>query len=343
MSPPDAAHFVISHRDGWPDLLEGDAQGAPPPPPREIAPRVRNNEDCWVVLTYVHLRRRGLPVRLQTAFVPGAVCVASSLDYGIRARPDRGLVIACRGDGPRSALCDLQVVQSPLNVATRRDVLLPLWPQPDLVPRDPARGTLVRNVVFKGDVNNLHEPFRSDHFRAALEQRGLRLVLDGKPESGAVSWGDYREADLVLAARNLTVRDARVKPASKLLNAWHAGTPALLGPEPAFQALRTSDLDYVEVRTPADALAAIDRLKREPGRYRAMTEQAARRAPEFSEDAIAARWARLLETAARLLPAWRRVPRAARLLRFAGRAVLQKAFNRRAAYDRSHGRRILDA
>src|SRR5262249_36971252 len=155
MAPVIETHFIVVNRDSWRDLFETDAEGKLPPTPREIAGRIVNNEDCWSVLTYVHLRRRGLPVRLQSRFVPDAICVASSLDYGIRARPGRSLVIGCRGDGPRSALCDFQVVQNPLNVWSRRDHLIPLWPQPDLVPRDPGRGTLLRNVVYKGDLLNL--------------------------------------------------------------------------------------------------------------------------------------------------------------------------------------------
>jgi hypothetical protein len=47
-------------------------------------------------------------------------------------------------------------------------------------------------------------------------------------------WHDYSTDDLVLAVRDLTEKDALVKPASKLVNAWIAGVPALLGPEPAF-------------------------------------------------------------------------------------------------------------
>ncbi len=86
VSLPTQAHFVITHHDRWQDLLGGDAQGQLPPSPSQLGPRIVTNEDCWVVLTYVHLRRRGLPVRLQPGFVPGAVCVASSLDYGVRAR-----------------------------------------------------------------------------------------------------------------------------------------------------------------------------------------------------------------------------------------------------------------
>jgi hypothetical protein len=337
------AHFIVAYRNSWQDLLDGDAQGVLPPSPRELAPRIINNEDCWVVMTYVHLRRRGLPVRLRDAFVPGEICVASSLDYGIRARPDRSLVIACRGDGPRSILCDFQVVQNPLNVWSKRDFLIPLWPQPDLLPRDPARGDRVRTIVYKGDINNLHQTFRSDAFVADLAKRGVHLALDRSAKSDRVAWGDYRDADLLLAVRNLTLPDARVKPASKLLNAWHAGVPALLGPEPAFRALRRSELDYIEVRTPADALAAVDRLLAEPARYRAMVEQAARRAPELDDDAIAGLWIALLEAARQALPRRRRLPRPLQVGRFAGQAVLQKVFNYRSVYARTHGQRILPA
>jgi hypothetical protein len=335
-------HFVIAQRGTWDDLLAGDAQGQMPPTPRELAPRIQSHEDASIVLTYVHLKRRGLPVHLQPHFVPGAICVASTVDYGIRTRPDGSFVIGSRGDGPRSALCDLQVVQNPLNLRWRTDVLIPLWPQPDLVPRNPARGMELRNIVFKGDVENLDEGFRSPDFCAALGKRGLRLVLEGRPASGPVFWGDYTEADLVLAVRNLTVVDAKVKPPSKLTNAWHAGVPALLGPEPAFQLLRQSEHDYIEVRTPADVLEGIDRLQADPGRYQAMLKQAALRSPEFNEEAIARLWINVLETAARRLPRWRLLPRPLRSLRLVPRAMMHKVYTWYGNYHRNNGRRILD-
>ncbi len=334
--------FVIAQRQVWHDLLETDAQRILPPDPRELAQRIKSHEDASIILSYVHLRRRGLPVHLRAQFVPGAVCVASTVDYGVRARPDRAFVIGSRGDGPRCALCDLQVVQNPLNVFCATDFVIPLWPQPDLLPRDPSRGALLRNGVFKGDLGNLDQRFRSPDFCAALEQRGLRLVLDGKPDKGSVLWGDYREADLVIAVRNLTVGDARVKPPSKLTNAWHAGVPALLGPEPAFQALRRSEYDYVETRTPAEALAAIDRLLADPARYQAMLKQAALRSPEFNVDAVAGMWIGVLEAARRRLPRWRRLPGPFRALRLVPRALMNRVYQRYGSYHRDHGGRILD-
>jgi len=89
------------------------------------------------------------------------------------------------------------------------------------------------------------------------------------------------------------------KPASKLYNAWRAGVPALLGPEPAFRELRCDPLDYFEVRSVPDVLTAIDRLRADPTLYRRMVDHGRARAVEFSPEAVLAQWADLL---------WRRVP-----------------------------------
>ena len=75
--------------------------------------------------------------------------------------------------------------------------------------------------------------------------------------------------------------------------------PALLGPEPAFRELYTDPLDYVEVSTVEDALAAIDRLRAEPDLYRRMIDRGRQRAVEFSPEAVLERWVDLL---------WRRIP-----------------------------------
>jgi hypothetical protein len=110
----------------------------------------------------------------------------------------------------------------------------------------------------------------------------------------ATSWHDYSRCDAVIAARDLTEYDAGLKPASKLTNAWRAGVPALLGPEPAFCALRRGELDYLEVRSAADALEAVRRLKQEPGLHQAMAANGLRRGAEHNADAVAARWQEVL-------------------------------------------------
>ncbi len=100
-------------------------------------------------------------------------------------------------------------------------------------------------------------------------------------------WHDYQHVDAVLAT----------KPASKLINAWKAGVPALLGPEPAYRELRTSPLDFLEAASAEAVLDSIDRLQQESGLYRRMTEHGAKRAQAFDVNMLTQKWISLLEEA----------------------------------------------
>jgi len=86
----------------------------------------------------------------------------------------------------------------------------------------------------------------------------------------------------------------RQKPASKLTNAWRAGVPALLPNEPAYAALRASELDYIPIDSPTDVLAALERLRSMPAHYAAMAANGRSRGPAFSVEAVTAQWMRFL-------------------------------------------------
>jgi hypothetical protein len=65
-------------------------------------------------------------------------------------------------------------------------------------------------------------------------------------------------------------------------------------PEPAYQALQTTPLDYIEIRSPEDAIRQISQLKENPELYRRMAENARMRARQFTIDRIAAQWCEVL-------------------------------------------------
>lgn len=113
----------------------------------------------------------------------------------------------------------------------------------------------------------------------ALRQRGSA--------SSAVSreWHDYQHVDAVLAIRDCPPVVLATKPASKLINAWKAGVPALLGPEPAW-GIAYSPLDFLEAAS-AEPCWTPRRLQQESGLYRRMTEHGAKRAQAFDEHADA--------------------------------------------------------
>ncbi len=200
-------------------------------------------------------------------------------------------------------------------------------------------------MTYKGREYNLAHWFRTTAFAEELARLGVRFQINGIASEEAdakVAWNDYSACDLALAARNLTEVDALAKPASKLVNAWQAGVPALLGPEPAFRRLRRSELDYIEVVLPEDVIAAVARLKDNPSLYRAMIKNGSERAKDFSTERIIGRWVDVLSgPIARAYDAWRQELPGVHLVRFALRIPRHKKAKRNALYDREHGRRIL--
>lgn len=299
----------------WADVLAGAR-----PAPAEYGPRQRSNEDNWVVGTFLQLARRGRVVRLDTAIPRSGIVVCDGIHLGAWRPPASAFLVICRSDAHRPGLAHHTVVQNGGMVLDAATTFVPHWPQPGLRPRDPGRGEALRRVAFFGDASeNLAAGFNTPAFAEALRARGLEWCVVGKDRSH--EWGDYREVDLVLAVRPAVPAFTALKPASKLVNAWLAGVPALLGPEPAFRDLRQGDDDYLEVETPEQALAAIDRLRTEAGLYRRLVENGTRRAAAFSEDAVAARWWSLLESLRPAEAAWRARPGWWKAAHYLGRTV----------------------
>ncbi len=311
-----------------------------PEPPEELARLAGIDPDrdwrelvtgdrAWILQTYLRLARTGAPVEL-VGRVPadGIVLFHAKHERHVRRAPGAGraLLVGCRADNRQPLAAEVEILQNRQFEHGESRFFVSHWPQPGLVPRDPARGDRVESVAFKGFAANLHPELTGPEWRAALAARGLAWEVDAPVFAGAATataearWADFREIDVVVALRPAERRSARSKPATKLVNAWLAGVPALLGPEPAFRELRRSELDYLEIADARTALAALDRLRAELGLFRAMVEQGRRRAAEVDVAAVTARWQELLFDRLPALAAdparrrWRRLPLAFRRL-----------------------------
>ncbi len=258
---------------------------------------VHNNpsNDGWCVQTFLQLRHRGLDVRLVSEYIPGQICVTSYEHLTIRDFPFQSYVVVCQHDRGRPEICEQRIVQNQLNILSSKDHWLPYWPQPGLIERKNSRGHRIENMAFKGRRLNLAYPFRESAFLEQLKELDINIRFS--PDSGEEArqdWMDYSDVDVVLAISNATQYNLSIKPASKLVNAWIAGCPALLGPEPAFQALRCSELDYIEIRSPQEAMTALKNLKENPKLFTAMIDNGKNRAKDFHPDSIAQMWRDLL-------------------------------------------------
>ncbi len=267
--------------------------------PDEFPERIRSGVDVWIVSTYLELRQReaSLPfrVRIASSFPRGAAVVAHRDDLRLGAFYWRSCLAAVRADRPFIHLAPWQIVQNPTQEGERA-LLIPSWPQPGLVPRAAGR-TGVASLGYFGRPVSLPGFFGDPAFHAELARRGIGFHCDER------NWRDYSATDVCIGLRYEPDVGLATKPYAKLVNAWLAAVPALLGPEPAYRHLRRSELDYVEVASARDVLAALDRLRGEPVLHAAMVENGLRRAREFTRDAVAARWAAFLQND--FLPAWR--------------------------------------
>lgn len=302
------------------------------------ADRFRGGVNNWVVQSYLQLREPmaqvGIRARITDHFVTNAICIAHRdhlncfFDFS-----ERAYIVAVRADRPLVQIGHRQIVQNVLAGRNASERYLPLWPQPGLIPRDPRRGVGIERMAYFGRDASMPQWLRDPRFIDALKRIGITFSLRTR------EWHDYSDVDLVLAHRIASPTLLHEKPASKLINAWHAGVPALLSDEPAYAALRRSDLDYLVVDTPQSLLRRIEYLRAETSVYRAMIENGRVRAREYSAEAVRARWLELiltdvvpdfLRSQTAMPPLLRFAPFVARLVR---QKLAAKAFRRKMAFE----------
>lgn len=258
---------------------------------------------AWVIQTYLRLKELNLNVHISENWpAEGTVVLLANkkslkeLEDNIELLNKDLIIVTIRADEIqwRPMLSDIEIVQNGLFANDRDCFFIPHWPQPGIIKRDTNRGHRIENLVFKGGKGSLDDVFYSDRWFSEVRDRNINIIYN--TEHTTTNWTDYGKADIVIAVRP-QFRDKYKrsdKPASKLINSWHAEVPALLGSEIAFMELRKSELDYLEVNTVEEGLKAIDLLKTSEEIYFGMIQNGIERAAEFSSSNITNRWRMLL-------------------------------------------------
>jgi hypothetical protein len=301
--PLPPIYFYIPQADWLPDM------------PDAVAPWVgfRRGIFCWTLQTYLHLKADGFPCELVGTIPPAGVILAHWDSLPADFKPNSKQLIVCfQADRARHPYAQVHIVQNPQGALTQLMLLgdryllpgeiafMPLWAQPGLIPRDPTRGDRFENVAFFGLAENLAPELREPAWAEQLAAIGLQWHLVSEFDR----WSDYSQVDAILAVRSFSRQGYTWKPATKLYNAWHAGVPAIVGYDSAFRAERKSNLDYLEVLSPKDVLAALKQLQTDSELRRAMIENGHDRAKESTPAAMTARWRNLLMDV--VVPAYQR-------------------------------------
>ncbi len=324
------------HRKFWP-------QGEIPSSPDVAWSGFNFGVYTWTIQTALRLQQAGLDCRL-TSELPceGIVlahreCMAVEGER-IRPGPQRLLINFAADLGPYTP-ANLQVVQNPVQARFFRHCYwIRHWPEPGLIPRAEARGDRFENVAYVGNEKSLAPELRGPEWAARLAGIGFRWIPKigefqyNDPSTYRIGgvWSDFSDIDVVCAVRRFLPRSARAafdhKPPSKLINAWIAGVPAILGHESAFRALRRDALDYIEVCSVNELLQALVELRSRPELRAAMRDHGRARLPEVTAAATVKQWLQFIEEVA--VPAyhkWIRVPGWLRRTTAAGNEVVYQA------------------
>lgn len=248
----------------------------------------------WTLQTYLYLKDYGFPCQLVTAMPDEGIVLSHRdfLDNSIQPSP-KLLIVCLRADVDRHPYAQLHVVQNPYQAIPKRfmelwqSYFIPHWAQSSLIPRNPQRGDTLENVTFIGNEVNLVSEFRGEFWYEQLDALGLKFQKKLTHDS----WHDYSDIDVILAIREFGRKNHfRGKPGSKLYNAWHAGIPAILGYESAFQAERKSDLDYLEATSLTEVVSSLKQLRDDKKLRHAMVENGWMRAKETQPDEMIKKW-----------------------------------------------------
>lgn len=273
----------------------------------------------WTFQTYLRLSASGYPCRLVDSIPADGIIVGSRADLHFSTRPKPSQVFVCLlGGAGYLPYAQVQVVQNQGQLDEWPDAYhIPHWTQPGLVPRRADRGALVENAAFFGHPNQLAPELHDEGWAEHLSGLGItwHKVHQDSPRKS-----DYSDIDLIIAIRSFDGDLYPRKPATKLLNAWHAGIPAILGPESEYRAQRRSELDFIEVTTYEDLCMAVERLQSHPELWLSMARNGRQRAEETTHELMVERYIRLIdEVAIPRYHSWRAASALGRKLFLAGR------------------------
>jgi hypothetical protein len=255
-----------------------------------------NRPSChWTLLTYLRLKPYMGHCRMTSMLPTAGLLIAHRVSVPFKYRPPHRLLFVCIcGDATPHPYAHIQVVQNPAQaMLIKSSFHIPFWPQPDVIPRQLERGDKLENVDYFGVPEHLCSELRSHEWVQFLSNIGCRWRLREFHE-----WNDFSTTDVVVAVRSFDGDSHNHKPPSKLVNAWQGEVPAVLGPESAYQALRRSDADFLEVRSFAELKSAMLTLAQDSELRRRMRENGRRRSKEITTESLTERWKVFISTVA---------------------------------------------
>ena len=283
-------NFVYNSIEPWLDLVNSCNEGLDD---RVIAENCITPHGCWIFRSYYELKLRNHDVTISPEPIKGAINFC--LPYiGIGSWVSDCFLVVLRADGHASKLADFLICQNSYDIDHKNRAFLPHWPQPGIKPRDAGRGGRVENIKCFGSHLNIADFLWEKSAEEELKRNSFRLLYPPDEGNPANYFMDYTDSDVALSIRQASRYDLLNKPASKLVNAWRAEVPAMLGAEFGFRQIGKNGVDYIEATSLDEVLSGLLALRENPSYYRCIVENGKRKADNFSSESIYKMWKAVL-------------------------------------------------
>jgi hypothetical protein len=244
----------------------------------------------WVWPLYCQLKMQGWPVSFSYELREGAV----NIIHGEVARWQlkasdfiQYFIIGIRADFRPFPYGQFEIVQNKKTYGRRR-IYIPLYSQPGLIARDPARGKKVENVCISGILQN-----SIDHSQLMLDLKkmGCQFVF-----KGVGKWQELHDVDILIGIRSFDKRPYYSKPPTKLFNAWHAGIPFIGGYDSAYEQVGVPGENYLRVSSYNELIATILELKNNKRLFQQLVDNGHKIATSYTPESITNMWTHFLDS-----------------------------------------------
>jgi hypothetical protein len=168
-----------------------------------------------------------------------------------------------------------------------------------MIRRDTSRGSrLLRAAYFGRGISfysrYFHKPFGFSNIAPKVIEicRELNVEFVHKNKH---NWNDFSDVDVVLGLRDFGKGRYEGKPPTKLINAWLAGVPFIGGLDSSYVQVGAPGYNYIQVESPNELRAAIEKLKTYPDLYENLVRRGTEASQAYVPDKVADHWIDLID------------------------------------------------
>lgn len=244
----------------------------------------------WCLQAYSILsKRKKIPVQISNHLVKGSINIVHSAQLYelLRNTSPAYFIVSVQADFPRRAWAQYHIVQNAAQILHETS-MVPFWPQPKLISRNPVRKG-VKTVAYAGQVFNGNLVSTEKEWKELFAVHGLDFIT---LSSGV--WHDLSEVDVLIGIRSFDSNPHDSKPASKLINAWHANIPFIGGYDSAYMQIGVPGEDYLIAKTQQEAVDNVLKLRDDSNLYQKLVLNGKIKSIRYTNETIAARWEQIL-------------------------------------------------